>query len=126
MIVKMQRLYSKPGKENKKKGETKKGTEKKETVKPEEAPKEKPAPKTRKPVNKEAEKTGAEKFVIKLKEKGKELMKNPKAKKWGYIGVGAVGGSLAVDGIDAGVKKIKEKKKENEAKEQILKGLKKK
>ena len=61
-----------------------------------------------------------------LKKKGAELLKNPKAKKWGYLGLGAAGGTLAVDGIDAGVKKIKEKKRENEAKEQILKGLNKK
>ena len=47
-------------------------------------------------------------------------LKNPKAKKWGYLGVGALGGSLAIDGIDAGVKKLKDKKKEKEAKEQIL------
>ena len=47
-------------------------------------------------------------------------LKNPKAKKWGYLGVGALGGSLAIDGIDAGVKKLKDKKQENEAKKQIL------
>ena len=64
--------------------------------------------------------------IEKLVESGKRLLKNPKVKKWGYLGLGAAGGTLAVDGIDAGVKKIKEKKRENEAKEQILKGLNKK
>ncbi len=54
-------------------------------------------------------------------EKGKELLKNPKAKKLGYLGAGALGGTLAVSGIDAGIKKVKDKKRENEAKNQILK-----
>lgn len=59
-------------------------------------------------------------IIEKAAGKGKEVLKNPKTKKWGLIGVGALGGSLAVDGIDAGVKKIKNKKKEKEAKEKIL------
>ena len=59
-------------------------------------------------------------ILEKATEKGKEILKNPKAKKWGYLGVGALGGSLAIDGIDAGVKKLKDKKQENEAKKQIL------
>jgi hypothetical protein len=62
-----------------------------------------------------------EKGVLeKATEKGRDILKNPKTKKWGLIGVGALGGSLAIDGIDAGVKKIKDKKREEEAKEQIL------
>ena len=69
---------------------------------------------------------GVEKGILeKATEKGKEILKNPKTKKWGLIGAGALGGSLAIDGIDAGVKKAKEKKKEKESKEQILSGLKK-
>ena len=71
---------------------------------------------TPKPKVKEVEKSVLEKAT----EKGKEILKNPKTKKWGYLGAGALGGSLAVDGIDAGVKRIKDKKKEKEAKEQIL------
>ena len=59
-------------------------------------------------------------ILEKATEKGKEILKNPKAKKWGYLGAGALGGSLAIDGIDAGVKKLKDKKQENEAKKQIL------
>ena len=43
--------------------------------------------------------------------KGEKILKNPKAKKWGYLGVGALGGTLAVYGIDSAVKKAKEKKK---------------
>ena len=61
-------------------------------------------------------------ILEKATEKGKEILKNHKAKKWGYLGVGALGGSLAIDGIDAGVKKIKDKKQENEVKDQILGG----
>jgi hypothetical protein len=66
-----------------------------------------------------------DKYALELAEKGKEILKNPKTKKWGYLGAGALGGSLAVDGIDARVKKLKDKKREKEAKEQILSGLKK-
>ena len=76
---------------------------------------------TPKPKPKEVEKGILEKAT----EKGKEILKNPKTKKWGLIGAGALGGSLAIDGIDAGVKKAKEKKKEKESKVQILSGLKK-
>ena len=64
--------------------------------------------------------------IEKLAESGKKLLKNPGVKKWGYRGLGAAGGTLAISGIDAGVKKVKEKKREKEAKEQILKGLNKK
>ena len=107
MII--QRLYSKPENGDKKKAP-------KETT---------PRVKKTAPKIKEVEKTGAEKFITGLKEKGKEILKNPKTKKWGLIGTGALGGTMAIEGIDAGVKKVKEKKKEKEAKEQILKGLKK-
>ena len=80
----------------------------------------KPKPKPVEPV-KEVEKGIIEKGV----ESGKKFIKNPKTKKWGLIGVGALGGTLAIEGIDAGVKKMKDKKREKESKEQILQGKKK-
>lgn len=68
--------------------------------------------------------SGFEKTVEVVKEKGKEVMKNPKTKKWGYIGAGSLVGTAAVSGVDAAVKKHKEKKKENEIREKIAGGKK--
>ena len=68
--------------------------------------------------------SGFEKTIETAKEKGKKLLENPKTKKWGYIGAGALAGSLAVSGVDAAVKKHKEKKKENEIREKIAGGKK--
>jgi hypothetical protein len=58
-------------------------------------------------------------------EKGKSILKKPGLKKAGYITVGAVGGTLAVDGAEKIIKKNKEKKKENEIRNKIVGGTKK-
>ncbi len=68
----------------------------------------------------------AEKGIIeKAKEGATKILKNPATKKWGYRTAGATAGTLAVSGAGYGIKKMKDKKKEKEAKEQILNGKKK-
>ena len=71
------------------------------------------------------EKTGFEKTVQYVKVKGKKLLKDPRTKKIGYIGTGALAGTLAVSGIDKLVEKRREKKKEEEMRDQIVNGGKK-
>ena len=76
-------------------------------------PKPKPTPKPE-PIS------GLEKAGKYIKSKGKEILKKPETKKIGYIGAGALAGTLAVSGVDKAVKKHKEKKKEDEARKQVL------
>ena len=77
-------------------------------------------PKKTKPKIKVDSKSGLEKTVENIKAKGKRLLKKPETKKLGYLSAGALGGTLAVSGVDKAIKMRKEKKKENEAREQVL------
>ena len=58
--------------------------------------------------------------VEKIKEKGSEILKNPKTKKLGKAALITAGGAITIGGGVKGTKKVMDKKKENKTKNKIL------